>query len=418
MLLGLFLALQVVTTERVMEVRVHGNHTTPNAEILALVGDVIGQPATDTLIAAIADRLDRSRRFVAVDVRKRYRSIENPDDVVVMIVVDERPGVGAGGLMPGPWDRVTQSGMWAPVLNYADGYGFTYGARLTFVDLGFGTRLSTPYTWGGERQAQAEVERSFERGPVSRVAVAGGITRRENPRYGIGDTRTGARARVEGNLRRWLRVGGSAGVADVDFGGADDRLTSAGVDAALDTRVDPTFPRNAVFAAIKWERVGFTGHAAASIGGAPGARRGSFSRTTTDVHAYVGVVRSSVLALRGTLVSASAPPPPYEQALLGGAARLRGYDLGYRAGDNLAAASAELRVPLTSPFNIGRVGVKAFADWGTVYPVGATLARQAFDAGYGVGIFATAAVLSLGLDVALTEHGDYKLHFLMGVKAK
>ena len=56
-----------------------------------------------------------------------------------------------------------------------------------------------------------------------------------------------------------------------------------------------------------------------------------------------------MLAVRGLSITTDAPLPVYEQNLLGGAANLRGYDAGYKAGDNLAAASAELRIPLTSP---------------------------------------------------------------------
>ena len=240
MLFSLVLALQVVTAETVMEVRVHGNHTTPDTDVLELAGDVVGQLATDELISAISERLDASGRFTAVEVRKRYRSIDNPSDVVLMIVVDERPGVSAENPKVGAWRTLTASGMWMPVLNYSDGYGFTYGARASFVDLlGPRTRVSMPYTWGGKRQAQVEVERSFERGPLTRMALSGGIMRRENPHYEIGDQRTEVRLRVESAPRRWLRVGGTTGVGSVAFGQVDDRLSSAAVDVTLDTRVTP-----------------------------------------------------------------------------------------------------------------------------------------------------------------------------------
>ena len=60
------------------EVRVHGNHTTPNADVLAIVGEVVGKPATDALIAEVTSRLEKSGRFEGVEVRKRFRSIEDP----------------------------------------------------------------------------------------------------------------------------------------------------------------------------------------------------------------------------------------------------------------------------------------------------------------------------------------------------
>jgi outer membrane protein assembly factor BamA len=428
----LVLALQVATAETavgaapdvspaaetVVEVRVHGNHTTPNEKVLELAGDVVGQTATEELIAAIAERLDRSGRFSGADVRKRYLSIDDPNAVVLMIVVDERPGVGSDGA-PGSWQTLTGAGMWMPVLHYADGYGFTYGARVSFVDLvGRGTRLSMPYTWGGERQARVELERTFEDGPFARIALGGGIVRRENPYYQVGDVRTEARLTVDSAPRRWLRLGGTTGVGSVQFDRLDDRMSSVSLHAAIDTRADPVFPRDAVLARVKWEHIDVSGPTSFDGEDLGGVRGGSFSRTTTDVHAYVGVLGSNVLAVRGLLVTASSPPPPYEQALLGGSSMLRGHDLGYRVGDNLSAASAELRIPLTSPLAIGRIGIKTFADVGTVYPVGAKLAEQRFDAGYGAGIFATATVLSVGADLAWSRNGDFNFHFLLGMNIK
>ena len=96
---------------------------------------------------------------------------------------------------------------------------------------------------------------------------------------------------------------------------------------------------------------------------------------------------------------------------------LRGYEFGYRAGDNLAALSAEIRVPVTSPLNMGRLGVKAFLDAGTVYAAGSKISQQRFDRGLGAGVFVTATVLRAGLDVAWPQTGDKKprVHFGLGV---
>ena len=99
------------------EVRVHGNHTTPDADILAIVGDIVGQPATEQLIAETKTKLERSGRFDGIEVRKRFRSIENPDDILLMIVVDEVPGVDELNLTPGPMKRFWSSGMFMPILS-------------------------------------------------------------------------------------------------------------------------------------------------------------------------------------------------------------------------------------------------------------------------------------------------------------
>jgi hypothetical protein len=183
------------------EVRVHGNHTTPDADILALAGLVVGTPVTDDLIRDAHIRLERSRRFDRVDVRKRLRSIDDPADVLVVIVVDEVPGISSDDLTPGPLRRLRSRGMWLPIVDYADGYGFTYGVRLTFVDaLGTGGRVSTPFTWGGERRAGVDLDRTFTRGPLTRIEAGASLTRRVNPHFEIVDVRREVRGRAERTL--------------------------------------------------------------------------------------------------------------------------------------------------------------------------------------------------------------------------
>lgn len=389
----------------VAEVRIHGNHTTPDADIFALVGDVIDKPATDALVAEITGRLEKSGRFESVEVRIRYRSIDNPDDVLLMIIVDEVPGIDELNLMPSPMQKFRSSGMFLPILRYDDGYGFTYGLRTSFVDrLGPRSRISVPLSWGGERQARVQLERTFRLGPIDRVAGEFGIGRKENPHYEIGDTRTSFNARVEGAVQRWFRYGVGGGVDDVSFGDVEDRLETFGADATIDTRVDPSFPRNAVHAKVGWERLTFDA--------------GQADRNTVDVRGYLGLFRGTVLAVRGLSITANQPLPAYEHNLLGGPSSLRGFDTGYKADDNIGAASAELRIPLTSPLSIGRFGIKVFADYGAAYPHGQKLADQTFDLGIGGGAYLHLTLISLGLDVAKGRGGDWHFQFGMGVTFK
>ncbi len=388
------------------EVRVHGNHTTPDADVLAIVGEIVGKPATDALIAEVTDKLKRSGRFDDVEVRKRFRSIENPDDILLMVMVDEFPGIDEFDLTPpNPVQRFVTSGMFLPILRYDDGYGFTYGVRTSFVDrLGPRSRISIPLSWGGERQARVQLERTFKLGPVDRVAGEFGIGRKENPHYEVGDTRTSFNARVEGAVQRWLRYGVGGGVDDVEFGDVEDRLETFAADATIDTRVDPAFPRNAVHAKFGWERLQFDA--------------GRANRNTVDLRGYLGLFGGTVLALRGLSITSDQPLPAYEHNLLGGPSSLRGFDAGYKADDNIAAASAELRIPLTSPLSIGRFGVKIFADYGAAYPNGQKLADQTFDLGIGGGAYMHLTLISLGLDVAKGRGGDWHFQFGMGVTFK
>jgi outer membrane protein assembly factor BamA len=400
----LLCAAPALAQEVIGEVRVHGNHTTPDADVLSLAGLMVGTTITPTMLADAEKRLRDAGRFTDVEIRKRFRSISDPNDVLIIVLIDEVVGISETDLTPSPMKRFRGAGMWLPVLDYADGYGFTYGARVSFVDvIGRRSRVSVPLTWGGERRAALEAERAFDRGPFSRVEGSVSIARRENPRYEIGDTRRTVQARAERALTSWLRAGGSVGVSNVSFADVDESHTNTGVDLIVDTRRDPAFPRNAVHAVLALNHQRFDTHPHAT-------------RRVADVRGYVGLMRSSVLAIRMITNQSNQVLPLYEQPLLGGTSLLRGYEFGYRAGDNLAALSAEVRVPITSPMNLSRFGVKGFVDWGTVYAHGEKLKDQTFDRGIGGGVFLTATVIRMGLDVAMPRGGDKpRWHFGLGV---
>jgi outer membrane protein assembly factor BamA len=292
--------------------------------------------------------------------------------------------------------------MWLPILSYADGYGFTYGARVSFVGaLGPRSRLSMPFSWGADRRAALEVERTLD-GPISVVRGAVSAGRRVNPHFEFSDYRVGARIGAERTMNDWLRVGVGARAERVEFGPAYQALHAAGsVQATVDTRIDPSFPRNAVHARLAWEHIAF--------------EVGDASRWSADARGYIGLGGSAVLALLGQLTVAAAALPSAEQSLLGGSGSLRGYPTGYRAGDNLAAASVELRYPLNSPLRIGRFGLKAFVDTGTVWDNGQRLRDQAFERGVGGGVYLGAAAFVADFDVGWPEGGKPKVHFGLGV---
>jgi outer membrane protein assembly factor BamA len=387
--------------EVIAEIRVHGNHTTPDADIIGLSGLKTGEPATEARLAEAEQALRQSQRFDDVEVRKRFRSIDNPADILVMIVIDERAGVSADDLTPGFGARVRSSMQWLPIFSYQDGYGFTYGIRASFVDpIGKDSVLSFPFSWGGERRAGAELERSFN-DQRTRAGVGFWVNRQVNPFYEVPDLRQQVGVEADHALVPWMRVGAGARIAHVEFGGSDEgRLVIGGPHVTFDTRIDPLFPRNAVHTRIDWDYLSFD--------------TGSAGRWNVDARGYIGVTRWAVVALRGQLVRSDAALPPAEQSLLGGAS-LRGYRAGYRAGDSLAAVSTELRVPLNSPLRVSQFGVKGFIDAGTVWNSGTRLGDQRFDRGVGGGVFLGAAVARLDLDIAWPTDGKPRIYFAMGI---
>jgi outer membrane protein assembly factor BamA len=397
------------TSEVIAAVRVHGNTATPDADIVKLSGLVVGAPFTDAMLADARHRLEATRQFEHVDVSKRYASIADLSQVLVLIVVDEGAvSVDWSGTDDAAAAVVRRRGlsrhlMFLPIVDAEDGYGLTYGARVAYVGLGGqGGRLSFPLTWGGTKQAGVELDRPFTSGPLTRVQVGAGLNRRRNPAFDEDDSRRRVWARAERRVGS-VRAGVNVDRQHVTFADRRDTVTSYGVDAAYDTRVDPLFPRNAVDLSASWTARHVT----------PG---GVVHQTTIDGRAYLGLVGQSVIVVRASREAADAALPPYLQPLVGGWENLRGFAAGAFVGDTAVTGSLELRVPLSSPLRVARFGVSAFVDTGTAYAHGARLASQPLHVGVGGGVWWTATVFHLGVSAARGLGASTRVNFGGGLE--
>jgi outer membrane protein assembly factor BamA len=211
-------------------------------------------------------------------------------------------------------------------------------------------------------------------------------------------------ARAERALPGRLRAGAGWRWSDVSFGSPatpgldlDERMVEAGLDLTLDTRVDPTFPRNAVYARAAWEHLDFDA-------------RPSRRRVTLDGRGYAGLIGSTVLGIRAFHGRADGPLPIYEQWLLGGQSTVRGFRAGSAIGDRITTGSLELRMPFSSPLKVAKTGVSVFWDTGTTWDAGMRLADQRWKHGYGAGLFTIATIFQLKLEVAHGSDGDTRLH--------
>ena len=400
--------------EVIGEIRVHGNAFLTDKEVLDLAGVAVGQPLGPGGVEEITRRLKASDRFDTVDVRKRFRSLTSSADVALVLVVHEKPGVrsateGAG--VPGVPDaigrragRLRSKLMFLPILSFADGYGFTYGGRMSTVDLfGIGERLSVPLTWGGTRRAALEFERQFKAGPLTRISSSAGIWNRENPRFEIRDQRIEVKGRAERVFADLVRVGVDASRASISFGALEDRLWTVGTTAAIDTRIDPAFPGNAVLISAGWTGLHFR------------EVPETVNRYTADARGYLRVFRQMVVAGRGAYVAADSTLPPYERLLMGGASSLRGFRTGAFDGDRMLTTSAELRVPLTSVLRGAKLGATAFFDAGKIWNDGQSADSVDWHRGVGGGVFLIASILRINLDVAHgLKTGDTRVHLSSG----
>jgi hypothetical protein len=379
--------------EVIREVRVHGNAWLTDEEVLKLAGVSVDEQLVPGAEKAIEQRLKDSRRFESVEVRKRYRSLDDPTDVALVLVVHERPGVrsvtaGGTGEAPPAWRRFTSRLMFFPIISYDDGYGLTYGGRVSAVNLlGAGERFSVPLTLGGTKRAALEVERTFKTGPLTRVFSSFGIWNRENPHFDLDDQRVELKARAERQFAQLFRTGVDVTRSSVSFGQLDDSLWTIGADAAIDTRGDPAFPANAVVLGGGWSALHVRGAS-------------KVNRYNADARGYLRLLGQSVFAARLQYYTSDATLPPYERLLLGGASNLRGFRAGAFAADRMAITSAELRVPITSVLRGARLGVTVFIDAARAADFGARLRDADWHKGAGGGLFLIAPLVRLNLDVA------------------
>jgi outer membrane protein assembly factor BamA len=294
--------------------------------------------------------------------------------------------------------------MFLPIVSFADGYGFTYGGRVSTLDLlGLDERLSVPLTWGGTRRAAFELERLFDRGPLTRVESSVAIWNRGNPRFDIREQRVEVKGRAERVLGDIFRAGVEASRSRIDFGDLRDRLWTLGTTAAVDTRLDPAYPANAVFLHASWTGLHFD------------RIPGRVNRVAGDVRGYLRAIGQVVVAGRAQYAGADAALPPYERLLLGGSSSLRGFSAGSFDGDRMLTAAAEVRVPVTSVLNGIKLGLTGFVDAGTVWNAGDRREDAVWRQGVGAGLFLIASVVRINLDVARgLDGGRTRVHLSSG----
>jgi outer membrane protein assembly factor BamA len=400
------LGLQAAGAPQVIsDVRVHGNHSTSDAVVLEIAGVKPGDPFAPGTANAVEARLRKSGRFDRVEVLARSRSLDGSDLSLVILI--EEPAVVPiempGGAIVNTVRRVGVKPMFLPILDFSD-YGFSYGVRASFVDVtGKGSRISVPFTWGASKRIAGEYELRFGPGKRARLDGAAAWMRRDNPFYEIAETRREASAGLAYEIARPLRVTARTGLTDVTFGADEDRFPWVSGELTLDTRIDPNLPRQAVYASMRVERLAFDAYEPAT-------------RLRSDLRGYLGLLGQSVLAVRALHVMSDTPLPPFERALIGGASTVRGSEFGYASGDNMAVGSVEVRLPLNSPLNIGRLGMSVFADVGAAYDRGTALADADYRWGYGAGLFFSATVFKLNLDVATDGKGGARVHAASGFR--
>ena len=410
-MLHLLLAIAMVTSafgtaqsrETVVDIRIQGNVLTPDDEMRRLTGVEVGAPFTPNLPDVVAARLKATHKFEEVQVLKRYASIADPSQILLVVIVNEGPVKLQMFENPADGSQVVRRHglglLWIPLLDFEDGYGFSYGVQLARAKvLGANSRLSFPLTWGGTRQAGAQLEKNFDTGPLTRVETGAALSGRTNPFFNEDDNRERMWVRAERAIGAPLRLGATAGWQHVNFMNTTDRFTQVEADVTFDTRLDPMLARNAVYVRAAAEHFDFL-HAA------------SATRIELDGRAYIGLFGQNILVLRALRQDSDVPLPPYLRPMLGGMGNVRGFKVGSAIGDTLVAGTAEIRAPLTSPLSVGKFGIAAFVDVGSIYDKGQHLDDQHFSQGYGGGVWFAAAFIHLNLVVAHGVGSSTRVHF-------
>jgi len=400
-------------------IQIQGNTATPDDEVRRLADVRVGMPFDDATVDQVASRLKAAKRFERVDVLKRFASIADPSQIMLVIVVDEGP---VKIVMTGDPDHPTKvvrrrfpNLLILPVLRREDEYGITYGARLTAPEprlFGKRSRVTFPLTWGGTKQAGIDVEKRLDNAVFDRINFGASLSRQKNPAFEENDDRARVFLRAEREILHGLWLRSTGGWQRASFEGTADEFGEIGGDVILDTRVDPILARNAIYVRAGVNHMAFADRASTQpvIEGRYGGYSGSVTRTDLDGRGYLGLPLQMVLAARALRVDSDRPLPPYLQPQLGGLSTLRGFPAGYATGDTLVALSTELVVPLTSPLKFARFGVTAFVDRGAVYPKGERLSDQTMLEGYGGGVWFAAALFRLNVAVAHGRGATTRVH--------
>jgi len=399
--------------EVIVAVQVHGNTITASEDIVRASGLTVGAPFSEKLLSDASTRLEEMNAFESIDVLKRYASISDPTQIMVVIQVDEGPVrvevpdiEAPPGVPPAGKARVVRRSrlnvMFVPILTAQDGYGLTYGAQ--FAIAGHSSprrRLVLPASWGGDKRVGAEYQQEFSTSAAPRLRTGASLQRRTHPFFDDDADRKRIWGRADWSLMRQVRAGTEVAWESTSLAGEENTARSVGADVTVDTRVDPLMPRNAVFLRAGLAKLRLPER--------------NPVRTELDANVYLGLIRGAVLSLRGLRENFSEPAPAFYKSVLGGTANLRGFRAGHAVGDTLVAGSAEIRVPTTSPLRMARFGYSVFIDIATAYDKGQKLEDQKMERGVGAGIWATAPLFRISFAVARGLGSGTRAHIGAGL---
>jgi len=178
-------------------------------------------------------------------------------------------------------------------------------------------------------------------GPFEQLTGGAAVWRRTNPFYGLDEDRGEVWLGVSRDLVPGLRAEVHGSMSEVRFGSIDDRAGLFGATLTYDTRIEPSFPRNAVLLSAGWDVL-------------DSRQYGTVGRVRADLRGFVGLLRQSVLCLRIQYAGAGGALPAYERVLVAERARC-GPSAGQLLGRQPRRRDGGAADPLSSPFSIGRM---------------------------------------------------------------
>jgi outer membrane protein assembly factor BamA len=401
-----------VAGEVIAAIQVHGNTLTPSDDLIKASGLVVGARVTDGMLSEAEARLRSAMTLESADVLKRFASISDPTQILVLIQVDEGPvqidvpDIPNAPGVPSARRVVRRSRfnmMFLPILDAEDGYGFTYGAQFAFAgNRSARRRVLVPASWGGDKRIAAEFQQEFAPRFAPRLRAGALLQRRTHPFFDENADRKRVWGRTEWRIHRDVRAGTELAWQTSSLTGERVDARSVGADVIVDTRVDPLMPHNAIFVRTAVERLRFSSS-------------NSAVRTEIDANGYVGIYRGTIVALRVQREDFSRPAPAFYKSMLGGSSNLRGFRAGHAIGDTVVAGSAELRIPTNSPLRMARFGVSVFMDAGTAYNKGQRFEDQTLERGVGAGVWATAPLFRFSVAVARGIGSSWRAHIGAGL---
>jgi outer membrane protein assembly factor BamA len=375
--------------QQVVMVRVMGNYTIADDDLIEIAAVNIGDEWNDSKLAETRRNLLKTGRFKLVEIKIRSRGSVANGPVILIIKVEEK-------------EEIINKLMFFPLVSYSEDYGWSYGAQLAVDDFfGFDDFITIPLQWGGQKKIAAEMASTDFPG-LNKIMAKASWQRRMNPFYQIEETRKSVALEAAKRLG-FLIFEGSFEKTAVTFG-VEDNFLRVGGSVRFDNRQNSMLPHEALLLKAGWDSYSSDNWI------------DSFSVVSLESSAFLRVFGQLFVAGNFSFEEASDFRPTYLKKFIGGADSLRGYASASFIGDSSLLASAEIRYAFLPTEIPAKLGLALFYDAGKVWDAVQEMNDVDLRNSVGFSAFGLFSGYGVRMDVARNMDAEWRWHFSTSMK--